>query len=534
MKPNEFLDEIAALADSFRLKIELEVDAFATDESARLARVAKVKDPETGYRYFCETYFPHYLKTEPSRLHEGLYTDLPDIAPRKEGQKYLLIAPRGAAKSTHVSLLFPLWCIVTGKKHLICLIMDVVTQAQVQIEAMKAELEYNPRLGYDFPLAYGRGRMWQTGAIITKNNIKVEGFGTGMKIRGRRHGPHRPDLVILDDVENDENVESPKQRRKLQNWILKAVLKLGSSDGSMDVLYAGTVLHRDAVIVRFSKLPGWRTVRYRAIMKWPDRMDLWDIWEELYLNDPPAAEVYWEAHRDEMERGAEVNWPGMHTLLFLMTERAGDHDAFESEYQNQPINGDGTFRDITYWVAKRTDWIFFGALDPSLGKKNQGRDPSAILVGGYAPSDGVLDVVEASIRRRLPDVIIADALSLQRDYQCQMWFIESVQFQEFLRTEIMKRAAQAGLAMPCYPVIPLADKALRIERLQPPMKAGLVRLHKSQGTLIDQFSQWPTGEHDDGPDCLEMLWSHALQMGAGTLTGGHVAVASGADWMSGY
>ena len=66
--------------------------------------------------------------------------------------------------------------------------------------------------------------------------------------------------------------------------------------------------------------------------------------------------------------------------------------------------------------------------------------------------------------------------------------------------------------MPCWPVSPIADKVLRIERLQPPMAAGLIRLHSSQRTLIDQLQQWPTAPHDDGPDCLEMVYTNALSM----------------------
>jgi len=61
MKPREFLDSIAELAEGFRQKIELEVEAFPIDTGAREARIKAVADPETGYRFFCDTYFPHYF-----------------------------------------------------------------------------------------------------------------------------------------------------------------------------------------------------------------------------------------------------------------------------------------------------------------------------------------------------------------------------------------------------------------------------------------------------------------------------------------
>ena len=514
----QFRDELSALGETLRRRIELEVDAFEADEAAREKRRVQALAPD-GYRFFAETYFPHYLTAPPSRLHEHLFETLPQMAADRDGWRYLLIAPRGAAKSTHVSLIFPLWLAARGVKHYMMLISDAFEQAAALIEAIKAELEVNPRLAHDFPELAGQGRVWREGVIITANNIKIEGLGSGKKVRGRRHGPYRPDLVVLDDVENDENVLSPHQRDKLSRWIDRAVLKLGPPDGSMDVIMAGTVLHHDAVLVRLSKRPGWQVARFRAILEWPDRMDLWERWEEILLNDgEEAADAFLARHRKEMEKGCLLNWPAMQPLEWLMKVRAEGHAAFEAEYQGNPVSERSPFRDLTWWVARNPAWLFFGAIDPSLGKRGGRGDPSAILVGGLDPETGILDVVEASIRVRLPDTIIADSLALQREYRCQLWFVETVQFQELLRDLLMREAARAGIAMPCLPVMPHADKALRIERLQAPVAAGLIRFHPGHTTLIDQLQQWPDADHDDGPDALEMLWTHALQYGRAGLT----------------
>ena len=148
-----------------------------------------------------------------------------------------------------------------------------------------------------------------------------------------------------------------------------------------------------------------------------------------------------------------------------------------------------------------------------------------------------MDVLEASIRRRLPDIIIADTIALQKEYHCMLWFVEAVQFQEFLRTTLMKAAVNAGVPLSAIPVIPFADKDLRIERLQPPMAAAQIRLHKSQSTLIDQLQQWPAADHDDGPDCLDMLWQESIRRTKG-LTGGlklgEVHASGGDDGIQGY
>ncbi|EPM2801114.1 phage terminase large subunit, partial [Yersinia enterocolitica] len=140
-----------------------------------------------------------------------------------------------------------------------------------------------------------------------------------------------------------------------------------------------------------------------------------------------------------------------------------------------------------FWVNRLAEWIFYGACDPSLGLRGNSRDPSALLVGGFNRHSGILDVVEAGIRKRVPDKIISDIIELQKIYRCQIWSVESVAFQEFLRTELIKRSAKAGIPVPARGVSPSADKLLRIESLQPHMVNGLIRLHSSQTTLIEQL-----------------------------------------------
>lgn len=65
--------------------------------------------------------------------------------------------------------------------------------------------------------------------ILLSNGCKIEALGAGKKIRGRRHKQWRPDLILCDDLENDENVNTPEQRRKLRNWFYKAVSKAGDT-----------------------------------------------------------------------------------------------------------------------------------------------------------------------------------------------------------------------------------------------------------------------------------------------------------------
>lgn len=501
-----FLDELAQLASALRSRIEAEVSGFDPDPAACQARRAQAWD---DYDYFVSTYFPHYARSpHKSELHKYLFKRLPEIVASEKSETDAIAAPRGEAKSTLVTQLFTLWCLVTGRKRYPVIVMDSIDQAYPMLEAIKAELAFNPRLAMDFPEATGQGRVWQAGTIVTRGDAKVQVAGSGKKLRGLRHGPYRPDLAILDDIENDEQVRNPEQRDKLLSWVTKTVLPLGGAGAKFDVVYIGTILHHDSVLSRVLANVMWTTARFRALLKWPDRMDLWERWEEILRNEGvPNADLFYAANQAAMDAGSVCSWAAR-PLLALMKIRARDgHDTFDSEYQNDPVAGDNApFANvIQFWVNRLAEWVFFGAIDPSLGKAGASRDPSALLVGGLNRQTMVLDVVEAGIKKRLPDRIIEDAITLQKQYRCLLWVVEVVQFQAFLYSELIKRAALAGIAFPARGVQPIADKMLRIESLQPHFVNGLIRLHPSQTTLIDQLRHFPKADHDDGPDALQML-----------------------------
>lgn len=524
LRDQDFLAELAAYADEQRRLIEAACNGFATDHAARDLRRTQAQAPD-GFRFFARTYFPHYVKGPESVFHTWFYDEVPELIAAAVGHLINVSASRGEAKSTLGTQLLVLWCIVTGRKHFIPIVMDSWDQAAAMLEAIKTELTDNPRLQMDFPDETGAGRVWNAGVIITRSNVKLQAFGSGKKMRGLRHGPYRPDLVILDDIENDEQVRSLEQRNKLESWVNKTVLNLGPPDGTMDVLYLNTILHYDSVANRTHRKPRWVRKKFRSILRWPDRMDLWQQWEELFLNEASdedlevqvsAADAFYRQHQTEMEAGAIVSWPSVRPLLRLMQIRAESHHAFDCEYQNDPTNEEEAFfTNMQFWVQPCREWVFYGAHDPSLGKNNRSRDPSATLVGGFDRAHGKLSVVEAKVARRIPDLQIAHIIEFQREYQCLVWGFESIQFQEFMRQELIKASAQCGVPVPAIPLTPHADKNLRIESLSPHVNNGLILFSQAHTVLNTQLRHWPEADHDDGPDALHMLWMLAISRSGG-------------------
>ncbi|MDN5665081.1 MAG: phage terminase large subunit [Psychrobacter sp.] len=517
MKNKEFADRLKDIARALQADIDAHCNDWDNDPAAIKERVEKVNDKVTGFEYFVTHYFPHYLRNpSQSHLHKYLFARLPQILSSERSELDALAAPRGEAKSTIVTRLFALYCVVTDQKKYIAIISDSIDQSSEFLQAIKTELEFNPRIKADFPKAFGTGRIWQTETINTANGIKIQCAGARKKMRGWVYGAYRPDLVLLDDLENDENVENPDQRDKLERWLKRTPLKLAAAGEKMDVVYIGTILHHDSVLNRILKNKGWTTRVFRALIEWPDNMKLWDEWEAIYHDEGELAAIaFYQKNKRKMDKGAVVSWDAR-PILELMIIRARDgHSNFDSELQNDPAAGeDSPFSEsINYWRELPAGLIYFAAVDPSLGKKSKTRkkgDPSAIIVGGYDRMHGILYIVVADIQRRTPDKIISDVIKYQKEYpQILGWAVESVAFQEFLRTELVKRSAQQGIHVPAIPVFPHGDKALRIIALQPHMANGLILLHHKQKTLIAHFTHFPKHENDDGPDGTEMAWKLA-------------------------
>lgn len=488
--------------------------------------------------YFGRAYLKHYFVRPSPSFHEELdeiwtkgvlkgrnpAVDAKKIS-RLDGSKSVVAAPRGHAKSTNFTFKDSLHAALYLYKHYIIILSDSSDQAEGFLSDIKTEMEDNQEIRLDF--GNQQGKVWKSTVILTTGGVKIEAIGSGKKVRGRRHGAWRPDLLVLDDIENDENVNTPDQRRKLDSWFKKAVSKAG--DTYTDIMYIGTILHYDSLLSNTLKNPEYESRTYRAVISFSDRDDLWDKWTELYTNlfDPDhkqhAREFYLE-HEAEMLKGTEVLWPEKLDYYKLMVIKVSDGDAaFNSELQNDPIDPDSaSFQEewMDYYEPELVDfkdirYVFVGANAPSLGK-NKKSDTSAIINLAVDLYSGYLYIEMASIEKRKPDQIIKDIFEanrrLKRDYGKGFYKfgVETVQFQYFFKEVMAQLSAELGEYIPIEEIQSTVNKMLRIESLQPYIKNGYIKFNAKHKTLIKQLLEYPMGRNDDGPDALQMEVALAL------------------------
>lgn len=517
---------------------------------------------------FGVTYFPHYCSLPPAEFHAEFAAYVNEILKSPNSERLAIAAPRGYAKSTWFSLILPIYCIVRGLKRFIVLISDTATQANALLGEIRYELEENEALIADFPHATGCGPKWTEDEIVTANDRKVLALGTGKRIRGRRWRHYRPDLFVIDDLENDENTRNPDQRDKVDSWLKKAVLKAKGIAQKCDILIGGTLIHFDSVLARLvdqKKNPGWRSKIYRAVIQEAKRADLWDTWQTIYTDWSMVTEerqaralAFYKANESAMLDGVVTLWPQGETYYELMCLRIDEGvDSFNSEKQNNPIDPskcsfpeswfqwfDEVEIEGQVWLIPEqgsrialADCDIFGALDPSMGKLDKGRDPCAIGSMAAYPSTRLTGasreyqsywMLDALVAHLHPHEQMQTIFEWHRHRHYERFGVEAVQFQELFADDVQKailddRTLQ-GLSI--RKLNPLTDKVLRIMRTSPFIHFGRLKFsRKCVGTYYDQYRFYGQAKHDDGPDmtemCLETLgaigWTLVdVDMGAGS------------------
>jgi len=463
-----------------------------------------------------QRYLPEHFALPPSSMHRWLEERLARME-QQRGAQINAIGPRGAAKSTVASLACPLRLAVLGLEPYIWIVSDTKDQARAHLENIKAELQDNPRLAEDYPQATGKGRVWRAGSIRLRNGVTIEAFGTGQRVRGRRQGAHRPTLIICDDLQNDGHIESALQREHSRRWFHGTLLKAGTT--ATNVVHLATALHHDALALELNRTAGWSTRIFRAIETWPRDTLAWQEWESIYTDletpdGPDRARQFYEAHRDGMESGAQLLWPEREDLYALMRMRVeGGRTAFEREKQGSPINPDACEWPEAYLGADLwfEDWpqqltLRVMALDPSKGHDARRGDYSAFVMLGVTP-EGLL-YVEADMARRPTPQIVSDGVELCQRFRPDALALETNQFQELLGREFVAEFQRLGLlAIEPWAIDNRTNKLVRVRRLGPYLSQRRIRF-KSQSPatrlLVEQLQQFPIGDHDDGPDALEM------------------------------
>jgi predicted phage terminase large subunit-like protein len=467
--------EFRQRADKILMRLSLEVTPFWGDsEEKRQQRLERATgDP----LYFCRAYLPHYFAHAPAPFHYELIRMLE----QRDGEAVtpmVVAAPREFAKTTVCTFGYVLHQICFNKRHFILIGSDTEDLASDLTGYLYLELLYNERLHQDFgELVKGNKSVDD---FVTLNDIRVKARGRGQRLRGLKHKQWRPDLAILDDLENDANVRNPEIVQAILDWVKSAVYPAVDARGTLMII--GTILR-------------WRSALH--VM--------------LTSPDEPYGNFQRRIYRAYQEDGTSL-WEARHPVARLQLQKQlMGTVAFNREKMNEPAPDGGFFKEdwIHYYhpdSLKDRGLVITGFFDPSL-ETGATADYKAFVTVGWDRQEMVFYVMDAVIQKITLEQVLRAIFNRHQQFGYQLVGVEDNLFQRLLLKEFDRMGAELGQVLPLRGVTHRIAKETRVASLSPLLERGKIRFirgHSDQELLVEQLLFFPSRTlHDDGPDALE-------------------------------
>lgn len=440
--------------------------SLTKEQKLLLARKIWSKDIQAFGEYF----FPHHLRKKTPQFHKEIFK----LYENDSLNRIAIVAPRGFSKSTITDLVYLAWVIVHTKAHFILLTSDTYSQAVLFLDAVKAEFESNEKL----KAHYGdlTSTNWSESEIIV-NGIMIKALGAGQKVRGLKFREYRPDLVIIDDLENDELVQSKDRREKLERWFNATLIPSLAEEGRLVII--GTILHYDALLTKIASPDNYTEYEkrtYRAIM---DGKSLW-------------------AEHKSLEQ--------IETLRQEYVDK-GQGYLFSQEYMNDPVSGDNqkfkieNFKFYTEEEIEKKSLQTYLTIDRAYSTQKTADFTAFIVVSVDAENNWYVRQAE---RFKGNEYEVRDKIFDMHGYwKPQKIAMEQKAFQYTFKIVLDEEMRKRNVF---FNIEELKDggagKNLRIEALVPRFLSGSIYFKQDQKNLIDEMMTFPSGVHDDLVDAL--------------------------------
>lgn len=285
---------------------------------------------------FAAYYFTQYFKFEVPDFHYDLYEDCKGLTDGTINEAAWIVHRYGA-KTALAKIALAIWAICYKKKRYINWDSEDKSNAESALFDITLALQTNKKIISDFGHLYHKkpqkealseAKLKRINNFITENGVKVEAFSTHVSTRGRLYGEIRPDLFILDDIENNITKDSFQKTHSVISHYdeMKSGLTAGASvlvlgnyitdTGSVAHIMEGVKRNKDKARLRFIPV-----VDKKGIISWPAQFVKTDK-EAVELNrsisDPTLHKTSLEAKRREL--GDAV----FETEMMLNPSKSGD------------------------------------------------------------------------------------------------------------------------------------------------------------------------------------------------------------------
>lgn len=343
-------------------------------------------------------------------VHEELWKDIQESIIGKGPEQLGRVLSRGTGKSAFGTLGPSIWSMAYKHKTYVLICSDIGSTAEKFIKDIKDNVIENIYIENAFGvLLDDSNKKYKCNATQLEftNNTFVEAISSTSPMRGRKYKNVRPDLIILDDYQSEDDVRTEEAREK--KWKRysddvkfakqRPVRRNGKIIKKGTVLMAwGTQQHKECFYSRLLKSSTWKFKKYKGVNI--DDVDeyfntgLWlefknilnDFKNDSHLED--AKEFYYQ-HENEMK--FDTLWNEFWDCLELALDYYENPNSFKQEVQGDVDSiGEKWFKQMHTETREEIESHEFTktmlCADPasSGGRKN---DYSAFLVGSLGSNN---------------------------------------------------------------------------------------------------------------------------------------------------
>lgn len=276
---------------------------------------------------------------------------------------------RELSKST-VTMMIVLYLVLTGKKKNIILVSDSKDNAERLLNPYRGNLEGNQRI--EFYYGDQQGMIWKSTEFITRGGAAFRGLGAGQSPRGSRNEEIRPDTLIVDDFDTDEECRNPDIINNKWNWLEQALYFTRSMSEPLLTIFCGNIIAKDCCITRAGKKALELARRKKPLGNW----DIKNL-RMLNINKPDPKNDFLYGKSVWPEKNTEENIDIVQAQVSTLS--------VQKECYNNPLSEGDTFKEM-HWgkVPPLKSFKFlvaYGDPAPSNSKNGKGSYKSIFLVG---------------------------------------------------------------------------------------------------------------------------------------------------------
>ena len=372
------------------------------------------------------------------------------------------VAPRDHAKSTALTYDYILSEVLFRCSDYVILISSTEDKAAEQLSNISGELHDNEDLREDFQIAEFEvdGKTEIVVRLADGHRFRILARGAEQKIRGAMWNGKRPNLIVCDDMEDDEQVESKERRIKFRKWFFRAAKQALSKSGKIRV--HGTILHEDSLLARLRKNKTWTFLFYKAHQAFDDFTNL--LWPERWT------EAQLRARREE-----------------FISE--GDSAGYSQEFLNDPQDSNDPYLRKEDFIPMseedhRRPMLINAGWDFAVSKADLANRTSCTVGGKDARN--VLHHLDFRVGRWNPSVSPAEAergdigwidlmFDIDNRWHPDCHYVEGGTIWNAVKNIVYQEMQQRDHFLNLVVLNPIKDKAARGRALQKRHRAGSTR-----------------------------------------------------------